>query len=177
MEMQQMIERLLAGQEQVKEMMERQIRSLASRVEANRKTYRDEMKQEIRAIHEEMMAMLDAHRERMMASLGKTEATYMKTMNKEMESETGCRDVPKEDAVVKPVEGWKKQQKGQKLKDGSHRKLAPAHRGTTHCVNVTWHKRNVVRKDFIRSKVERATWRVGLLRKNLQMHHEGRRGT
>jgi hypothetical protein len=40
-----------------------------------------------------------------------------------------------------------------------------------------WCKRGVVRKDWTRSKVEGATQRIGPLRKNLQMQHEGRRGT
>jgi hypothetical protein len=49
MEMQQMRECLLAGQEQMKETLERHIGSLIFRMEADRKTYRDEMKQELRA--------------------------------------------------------------------------------------------------------------------------------
>jgi hypothetical protein len=56
MEMQQMIEHLLASQEQMmadreadQEKMERQIGSLVAVMEADRKTDRDKMKQEIRA--------------------------------------------------------------------------------------------------------------------------------
>jgi hypothetical protein len=44
--MQQKIERLLAGQEQLKETMERHRGSVVSRMEADRKTDRGEMKQD-----------------------------------------------------------------------------------------------------------------------------------
>jgi hypothetical protein len=42
---------------------------------------------------------------------------------------------------------------------------------------VAWLRRGVVRKDFTRANDDRATQRVGPLRKNLQMHHEGKSGT
>jgi polyhydroxyalkanoate synthesis regulator phasin len=66
MEMQQMAELLLAGQEQMmadrkagQERMERQIGSLVSTVEAARKTDRDEMKQEIRAGQEQIKEIME----------------------------------------------------------------------------------------------------------------------
>jgi hypothetical protein len=42
---------------------------------------------------------------------------------------------------------------------------------------VTWRKRNIVRNKWTRAKVERATQKVGLFRKNLQTQHEGKSGT
>jgi hypothetical protein len=91
-----------------------------------------------------------------MACPVKTEA-----MDEEMESEMGRWEVPKEDAILKPVEGWKKRQRGwhlaaecrQKLKDGSCRKLGAPHRRTTRHAKVAWCKRGIVRKDCIRFKV------------------------
>jgi hypothetical protein len=47
----------------------------------------------------------------------------------------------------------------------------------TRRAGVAWRKRGIVRKDWTRSKVERATRRVGPFRKNLRTHHEERRGT
>jgi uncharacterized damage-inducible protein DinB len=42
---------------------------------------------------------------------------------------------------------------------------------------VAWSKRNIVRNKWTSFKVERETRKVGPLRKNLRMHHEGRTGT
>jgi hypothetical protein len=46
----------------------------------------------------------------------------------------------------------------------------------THCEGVAWLWRGV-RKGCTRAKVKQATQRVGPLRKNLWMHHEGKSGT
>jgi Fe2+ transport system protein B len=66
MEMQQMIECLLASQEQMmanrkadQERMERQVGSLVSMMVGNRKTDRDEMKQEIRAGQEHIKEIME----------------------------------------------------------------------------------------------------------------------
>jgi hypothetical protein len=53
------------------------------------------------AISEQMIAMTKVNREKM-------EATDLKANPEEMESESEHREVPKEDAVVKPVRGRKK---------------------------------------------------------------------
>jgi hypothetical protein len=45
---------------------------------------------------------------------------------------------------------------------------------TIHCRGVAWLRRGVVREDCTSAKDERATQRVGPLRKNLRMHHEGK---
>jgi hypothetical protein len=55
--------------------------------------------------------------------------------------------------------------------------LAAAYRKVSRHATVAWCKGIVVRKNWSRTKVERATRRVGPLRKNLRMHHEGKRGT
>jgi hypothetical protein len=39
----------------------------------------------------------------------------LKANTEEMESESEHWEVPKEDAVVKPVKGWKQQHRGRKL--------------------------------------------------------------
>jgi hypothetical protein len=53
-------------------------------------------------------AKSDAHDERMMAYLGKIEAMELKAKPKENESIAEHQDVPKKDAIVKSVKGWKK---------------------------------------------------------------------
>jgi hypothetical protein len=123
-------------------------------------THQETMMAEMRAGHEEMMAMLGAHHERSMACLGNTETT-----DEEMDSETGNKEVPKEDAVVKPVEGRKKRQTGrnlaeerrQKPKDGSRRKLAATRRGTNRRAKVARRKGNVVGENRTRDNVVRGT--------------------
>jgi hypothetical protein len=60
---------------------------------------------------------------------------------------------------------------------GSQMRLAVTRRGMTRCVKVAWQKENFVGRNCARAMVERATQRVVLLRKNLQTHHEVRRGT
>jgi hypothetical protein len=47
----------------------------------------------------------------------------------------------------------------------------------TRRARVAWRRENFVRKDCTRAKDERVTQRVGPLRKNLQMQHEGKCGT
>jgi hypothetical protein len=54
-------------------------------------------------------------------------------------------------------------------------KLAAASRRMTRSAGVAWLRRGIVRKDCTRAKNERATKRVGPLRKYLRMHHEGKR--
>jgi hypothetical protein len=77
---------------------------------------------EMKAVQEQMLVKLDArnaelgaHHERMVACLGKTEATELKAKPEENESIAEQQEVPKEDAVVKPVKGWKKRHRGRKL--------------------------------------------------------------
>jgi uncharacterized protein YicC (UPF0701 family) len=84
------------------------------KVEANRKAEHEALKEmidashkkmmaEMRTNHQEMMAMLNSHYERMMACLGKTDALDLKANPEEREPEAEQREVPKKDAIVKPV--------------------------------------------------------------------------
>jgi hypothetical protein len=93
-------------------------------------------------------------RKETMACQGTTEAR--------LESESEHREVPNEDAVVKPVRGRKKRQRGRKqaagqhgeLKElirgdcGSRKKLAAACREVSHSATVAWRKRNIFRKSL-----------------------------
>jgi hypothetical protein len=56
----------------------------------------------------------------------------------------------------------------------SRKTLTVAGRRMTRCAGVAWLRRGVVRKDYIRAKVERNTRKVRPLRKVLRTHHEGR---
>jgi hypothetical protein len=57
---------------------------------------------------------------------------------------------------------------------GPRKEFAAAEIRMIHCAGVAWLKRGVVRKDCTRAKDERATQRVGPLRKDLWMYHEGK---
>jgi Fe2+ transport system protein B len=136
MEMQQMIERMLASQEQMmanretdQERMERQIGSLVSIMEAARKTDRDEMKQEISAHQEHIKGMmetqfaslatkLDSWRKDMQANQEASKTIDLKANPEEMESKSEHQEIPKEHATVKPVGGLRKQHRGRKLAAG-----------------------------------------------------------
>jgi hypothetical protein len=56
-------------------------------------------------------------------------------------------------------------------------KLTAAGINMSRRARVAWRRENFVRKDCTRAKDERVTQRVGTLRKNLRMHHEGKCGT
>jgi hypothetical protein len=59
----------------------------------------------------------------------------------------------------------------------SRKRLTVAGRRMTRCAGLAWLRRGVVRKDCTRANVERATRRLGPLRKNLRTHQEGKYGT
>jgi hypothetical protein len=68
-------------------------------------------------------------------------------------------------------------------KTGTQRICGPQKRLTAARINMTcharvaWRRENFIRKVCTRAKDERVTQRVGLLRKNLWMYHEGKYGT
>jgi hypothetical protein len=107
-----------------------------------------------------------------------------------MQSIADHQEVPKEKATVMLV-GLRKRHGKQNLVAGCHQKpkgriqascesrkrFTVAGRTMTGCAGVAWLRRCVLRKDCIRAKVERTTQTVEMLRKNLRIHHEGKRGT
>jgi hypothetical protein len=98
--------------------------------------------------------------DRATAILEKTEATDLKANPEEVESELERQEVPKEDAIVKPVKRWKKQHRNRHLAAGgrgepkeltredygSWRKMAAACRKLSRCAAMAWRKGNVFRK-------------------------------
>jgi hypothetical protein len=60
---------------------------------------------------------------------------------------------------------------------GPWKELAAARREMTHRANVARRKGNFVRNKWTKAKAERATQRVGPLRKEVRTHNAGRRGT
>jgi hypothetical protein len=73
------------------------------KADANRKTGREERKQEIKAGLEQMaflISRMDAHQERIMACLGKTSAIDLKTNPEERESKAMHEEVPTEHTAV-----------------------------------------------------------------------------
>jgi hypothetical protein len=84
---------------------------------------------------------------------GKIETMALKANPEEMESESEHREVPKEDAIVKPVKGRKKRHKELTRGDcGSRRKLAAACRKVSRHAEVARRKRNVFRKTVDRER-------------------------
>jgi hypothetical protein len=98
------------------------------------------------------------------------------------------KEVPVEDATVMLVgEPKKKRSKDQKMavehrrqrkkraqnQIGYQKLLAVVHSRTSHRANVARQKETVVGRNCTMAVIERATQRVGLLKKNLQMHHKG----
>jgi hypothetical protein len=80
--------------------------------------------------------------------------------------EAAKEEVPKEDAVGKPVKGRKRRHRGKKQAAGRHREpkkltrgdcesrmqLAAACRKVSHRATVAWHKRNIFRKSMTQGK-------------------------
>jgi hypothetical protein len=101
---------------------------------------------------------------------------YKEPTLKKMESRAEHREDPKEHATVNSSGTMKKQHRGwnlaterrQKPKErihgncGSHRKLTIAGRMMICCARVAWCKRGIVRRNWIRAKVERGTRRSGM---------------
>jgi hypothetical protein len=91
--------------------------------------------------------------------------------------------VPEKGAILKLVEGWKKRQRGrnlaaesrQKQKDGSQRKFATVHRGTTHCAKMAWRKRNAG-KHQTRDSMVQGTSKGQMLRRREQTQQQCNKG-
>jgi hypothetical protein len=119
------------------------------------------------------------------------EPTETETKPETMQSIWEHQEIPKEEAAVMPCGELRKlrrvrnlaAERRQKPKErtreyrGSWRRLIVAYRKMFRHATVTWRKRHIIRNNQTRTKIERATQRVGLLTKNLGMHHEGKRGT
>jgi hypothetical protein len=113
--------------------------------------------------------MKDGQKE-MMACQETTEACLecKKPTSVDMEPEVEHQEVPKEDAVVKLVEGWRKRRRDRnlaterrwKLKErtwgycGSQKRVTAAGRRMTRCAAVAQLRRNVISKDRTRKQVE-----------------------
>jgi hypothetical protein len=67
-----------------------------------------------------LAAKLDGRRKEMQDYREASKITDFKANSEEIESESEYREVPKEDAVGKPVKGRKKQHKGRKQAAGRH---------------------------------------------------------
>jgi hypothetical protein len=114
----------------------------------------------------------------------------LKANPEEIESETDHREVPKEDAVVKPVAGLRKRHRGWNLAAGrrgepkelnrgdcgSRRKLAAACRKVSRRARIARNQRGVARRDCIRTNVKQRIRRVRTLRERVQTLHEDRKG-
>jgi hypothetical protein len=101
------------------------------------------------------------------------------------------REVPKEEVTVRSSGALKKRHRDRHLAARCHgkpkeltqgdcrsqRKLAAAYRKVSRHATLAWRRRNIIRNNWTRDKVEQGTQGVGSLRKSLRMHHEGRMGT
>jgi hypothetical protein len=128
--------------------------SMQAKMDANIKTY-----------HEEMMAMIDSYHERTMVCLGKTEANTEKTEPDPgmMQSTEEHQEIPKGEVAVMPVGEPRKRsrvrslaaERRQKRKErargnrGSRRKSAAACRKVSRRAKVAWRKTILVRRSGI----------------------------
>jgi hypothetical protein len=160
MEMQQMMELLLASQER---MIAKMIAWLAERKDRRKETM---------ACQVTMEACLDS-----------------KEPNPEdRESEVEHRNAPTEEAAVKSSGAMKKRHRSRHLAaggrgepkeltrgdGGSRRKLAAACRKVSRRARMAWRKRIIVTNYWLRGKVGRGTLRVRTLRKRLRTRQESR---
>jgi hypothetical protein len=170
MESQQMMKILLAMQEDSKAWQE-DMKTMQERAEAERKSDREEMKQEIRAAQkkiqenlkrtmEEMMNMNQAKTDGKLKELTETiEKTQTEPSPEMMQPVGEHQEVPREEAAVIPVSGWKRRHRGRKQaagrcgepkeltrgEGGSRKKLAAACRKASRHATVAYRKRNVFR--------------------------------
>jgi hypothetical protein len=109
-----------------------------------------------------------------------------------MQSVLEHQEVPKEEAIVMPVEGLRKRSRDQNLAAGcrqklkgriqasceSQKRLTVAGRKVTRRARVAWQRENVVRKDQTRNQAERGTpkrRRETVKRTRMQQWHKGPR--
>jgi hypothetical protein len=118
MEMAQIIERLLAGQEQMRAGQEQMIAKMKdemlAKMDANQAQL-DALREEIRCGQAEIRSIVNAWGEGMMAYLGKTDATDLKANPEERQSAGEHQEVPREEAAVMPVGEQKKRRRNQNL--------------------------------------------------------------
>jgi hypothetical protein len=149
--------------------MDANTKTMQEQAEANTRALRKTMMTNqdvlIKTVKEEMRAMVDACHKEMMAYLGKTEADTEKPdpIPGMMQSTENHQEIPKGEAAVIPVKGWKKQRRARKPAAGrrgepneltrsdcgSGKHLAAACRKVSRCATVAWRKRNVVRRIVI----------------------------
>jgi hypothetical protein len=169
-------------QARMKDTMESQIGFLGSRMEADRKTNREEMKAAIQSIWSERDETIQQRVENIMTCVNHKTESLQKACHKEtetytekiqpnprmMQSVAEHQEVPKEEATVMLVRGLRKWHGDWNLATGRHQKpkgriqancesrkrLTVASRRMTRYAGVAWFKRGVVRKDCTRAKVE-----------------------
>jgi hypothetical protein len=192
MEMQHMMEHLLAKMDANQEKADRELKEMMKGTQERIKTGQAEVRSIVRAFREKMDTCVASRRddgEVTMSCQEKLEPRLecdepisedikacqeMTTCHEAMEEDTEKIEsypgmmpsiaehqvAPKKDAVVKPVEGWKKRHRGRKpaagrrgwpkemtLGDcGARRKLAAAWRKVSSCATVAWRKRNLFKK-------------------------------
>jgi hypothetical protein len=177
MEMQQMIERLLASQEQMMAKIKTDQEEMMTRMNTNQERMSASLREEIQSGQVEMRSIVDARiadmkdgRKETMACQEMVEAHLEceEPTSVDMEPEAEHWEIPKEDAIVKPIEGQRKRRRDQNLamehhkkpKErtqgycGSQKRVTVASRRMTHCAGVAWLRRNI-RRNRTRKQVER----------------------
>jgi hypothetical protein len=180
MDMQQVLELLLANQKKAEASQERMEAKMdASQAEMNAKmdnnqaemrstvcTFWSELKETIQC---KIQAVIQPNR----SELNETTACNEVTKKTEpdpgmMQSAEEHQKIPNEDAIVKPVKEWRKRcrvqnlaaESLQKKKErtrrirGSWKELAVARRKVTHPARVAWCKRVNIRKNWTKAKIE-----------------------
>jgi ElaB/YqjD/DUF883 family membrane-anchored ribosome-binding protein len=160
MESQQIMELLLAMNEKMATKEDRE--EMIQEMRADQEQSRADM-EEILAKMEERMTATQAKTDGKLKELTETiEKTLMEPSQEMMQSAEENQEVPRDDAVVKPVRGWKRRHRGRKQAVGrrgepkelnrgdcgSRKKLAAACRKASCRATVAWRKRNVFRKSW-----------------------------
>jgi hypothetical protein len=152
MEMQQMIEHLLAGQEHLMTMLNADHERMMARLEKTEAT-------DLKVNPEEMESELE-HWEVSQGVAAMKSSGTMKKQHRGRHLAAECCGKPKELT---------------RGDSGSRRKLAATYRKVSHSARVAWHRRNSVRQS-IRAKVERRIWKVRTLKERVWTCHKDRNG-
>jgi hypothetical protein len=119
--------KLDADREELMARLDKNAKTMNEKMDANtkatlatkedRKIDKEEMIQEMRADQEQRKTEME---ERMTVTQAKTEGELKEPREEMMQSAEEHHEVPREDAVVIPVRGWKRQHRGRKEAAGRH---------------------------------------------------------
>jgi hypothetical protein len=154
---------LLAWREDMKARLDENAKTHREQMRADMEEILSRMEEDSKAWQEKMKAERGADREQWKAKMDEMFAKLDRKASPEMMQSIGeHQEVPREEAAVIPVRGWKRRHRGRKQAAGRHgepkeltqedcgswKKLAATCRKASRRATVAWRKRNVVRKSW-----------------------------